>query len=120
LLVVSAALAPILWKERPPQTRAPSVVPAAPLDVDKELTEAESEARGTDKGAARHALDRVSALDGHLDAAGDAARAGLVRYEAYLLLEDTKKACAALTDVKDRARGTSYERKVDDRLAACP
>ena len=120
LLVVSAALAPILWKERRPQTSAPSAVPAAPLDVDKELTEAESEARGTDKGAARHALERLSALDGHLDAAGDAARAGLVRYEAYLLLEDTKKACAALNDVKDRARGTSFQRKVDDRLAACP
>jgi serine/threonine-protein kinase len=120
LLVVSAALAPILWKDRPPQTSTSRDVPAAPLDVDKELTQAETEARGTDKTAARDALRRVAALDGRLDAAGDAARAALVRYEAYLLLEDTKQACAALSDVKDRARGTSFQRKVDDRLAACP
>ena len=120
LVVVSAALAPILWKDRKPQTSAPPVLPAAPLDVDNELTKAESEARGTDKSAARDALRRLAALDGRLGAAGDAARAALVRYEALLILEDTKQACAALNDVKDRARGTSYQRKVDDRLAACP
>jgi len=120
LVVVSAALAPILWKDRKPQTSAPPVLPAAPLDVDNELTKAESEARGTDKSAARDALRRLAALDGRLDAAGDAARAALVRCEALLILEDTKQACAALNDVKDRARGTSYQRKVDDRLAACP
>ena len=120
LVVVSAALAPILWKDRQPKPAAPTAAPAAPLDVDKELTEAEAEAHGNDKSAARNALRRLAALDGRLDAAGDVARAALVRYEAYLLLEDTKQACAALSDVKDRARGTSYQRKVDDRLAACP
>ena len=120
LVVVSAALAPILWKDHPAPTSAPTAAPAAALDVDKELTQAESEARGTDKSAARDALRRLAALDGRLDAAGDVARAALVRYEALLILDDTKQACAALSDVKDRARGTSYQRKVDDRLAACP
>jgi serine/threonine-protein kinase len=120
LVVVSAALAPILWKDRQPPAPSPTAAPAAPLDVDKELTEAEAEARGPDKTAARNALRRLAALDGRLDAAGDVARAALVRYEAYLLLEDTKQACAALNDVKDAARGTSFQRKVDDRLAACP
>jgi len=136
LLVISAAIyAPILRKDSTPESRSadtvrnqpgqssPPVSPAvsaAVLDVDRELTHAESEARGDDKRAARDALRRLDALDGRLDAAGDVARAALVRFEAYVTLDDTKKACAALADVKDRARGTSYQRKVDDRLAACP
>jgi len=136
LLVVSAAIyAPILRKNGKQAPRAPAAgqappdrstttaspaVAAVPLDVDKELTQAESEARGDNKTAAREALQRLAALDGRLDAAGDIARAALVRYEAYLSLDDTKKACSVLKDVKDRAGGTSYQRKVDDLLAACP
>jgi len=137
LLVVSAAIyAPILRKgstgsspalgavQRSPNQSTPTVSPSAsaavPLDVDKELSQAESEARGEDTAAARGALDRVAALDGRLGPSGNAARAALVQYEAYLTLKDTKKACAALALVKDRARGTSYQRKVDARLAACP
>jgi serine/threonine-protein kinase len=136
LLVVSAALyAPILHKDGKPASRPPDAirnpparstdtvppgVSAVSLDVDKELTQAETEARGDDQGAARRALRRLAALDGHLDGAGDAVRAALVRYGAYLTLKDVGSACAALKDVKDRARETSYQRKVDDRLAACP
>jgi hypothetical protein len=136
LLVVSAALySPILrtgmngarkasdtaqsLPDRSSATVTPAV-PAAVLDVDKELTQAETEARGVDPTTARAALRRLDALDGHLDGPPTIARAALVRYEAYLVLNDTKRACAALNDVKDRARGTSYQRKVDDRLAACP
>jgi serine/threonine-protein kinase len=129
LLVVSAALlAPILWKDggaspTPDAVQSPPPAPVAapaPLDVDKELTQAESEAKGNDTSSARDALRRLAALDNRLAAAGDIARAGLARFEAYVTLNDTKTACAALHDVKDRARGTSYQRKVDDRLAACP
>jgi serine/threonine-protein kinase len=128
LLVVSAALyAPILRKDgrassTPAVVQPPPSVPAAAatLDVDKELTQAESEAKGNDTTGARDALRRLAALDGRLGGAGDVARAALVRFEAYVTLNDTRTACAALHDVKDRARGTSYQRKVDDRLAACP
>jgi hypothetical protein len=99
LLVVSAAiyvpilrkggagvLAPWAAKNPPvpsPEPSFPSAAPAVPLDVDKELAAAESEAKGDDHAAAG-------------------------------------KACRARDLVKERLRGTSYQRKVDDRLAVCP
>jgi len=144
LLFISAALyGPILKMNRQSQAAAdsvPSTPPSQPqrdtaqhpvdrssnptgaistaLDVDKELSTAETEAK-RDKPSARAALQRLAALTPRLDAAGDVARAALIKFEAYVTLDDTPKACAALNDVKDRARGTSYQRKVDDRLLAC-
>jgi serine/threonine protein kinase len=98
-------------------------VPASPtttIDVKKELSLAETEAKGDDTVSANKALARIAKIGGLLNVAGDIARAGLVKYSAYLTLDDTPRACAALKDVKDRARGTSSQKRVDGYLEACP
>jgi len=43
----------------------------------------------------------------------------MVRYAAWLTLNDSDKACDALKHVKDRAAGTTYQSKVDAKLVAC-
>jgi hypothetical protein len=43
----------------------------------------------------------------------------VARAEAWLTLNDKPKACAALSSVKERAIGTSYQGKVDDLLLGC-
>ena len=62
---------------------------------------------------------RIETIEGRLDAATDIVRAGMVRYHAWLTLKDATKACDALSHVKDRASGTSYQAKVDALLLAC-
>jgi hypothetical protein len=64
-------------------------------------------------------LRRIENIEGRLVLAGDIARAGLVKYEAWATLGDERKACSALTDVKDRATGTPYKSKVDALLLGC-
>ena len=43
----------------------------------------------------------------------------MAKANAWLTLKDATKACAALSNVKDRASGTSYQGKVDALLLAC-
>jgi serine/threonine-protein kinase len=97
-------------------TRVPQ---SATVDIDKELSNAEAESRPDDTVSARAALRRIQRIEGRLVLSGDIARAGLVKYEAWATLRDETKACSALTDVKDRAKGTPYKSKVDALLLGC-
>jgi serine/threonine-protein kinase len=90
------------------------------IDLDRELSTAEREARGDDTAAARAAINRVVAVESSLVSTADATRAAFVKFNAYLTLDDRAKACAALASIKGRVRGTSYQSKVDDRLETCP
>ena len=146
LLAISAALyAPILRRnKKPPVLAADSTGTPSPshpshqsstppadssrragltlsaIDLDRELSAAEREAKGDDTAAARAAINRVVAVETSLASPVDAARAAFVKFNAYLTLDDRAKACAALVSVKGRVRGTSYQSKVDDRLETCP
>jgi serine/threonine protein kinase len=119
----------------PPQTKPDSAAPkdsvtrrpeefskgpaSNSVDIGKELTNAEAEAKRDDTTSARSAIGRIGKIESRLESAGDVVRSGLVKYDAYLTLGDATKACAALNHVKDRAPGTSYQSKVDARLGAC-
>jgi hypothetical protein len=89
------------------------------IDIGKELINAEREANGDDERAARSALARIDAIENRLVVATDVVRAGMARHKAWLTLKDAKKACDALSNVKDRASGTTFESKVDALLLAC-
>ena len=95
------------------------VPPSSTIDIEKELSNAEVESNRDDEGSARSALHRIEGIDARLDAGKDIVRAGLARYHAWLTLKDATKACAALSNVKDRASGTSYQGKVDALLLGC-
>jgi len=83
------------------------------------LQSAEAESNRDDAGSARSALQRIQGIEARLDASNDIVRAGLARYHAWLTLKDATKACTALSNVKDRASGTSYQGKVDALLLGC-
>ena len=100
----------------PPQSGL-AAAPNPVVDVDQELAAAETESKRDDQASARAALDRLAKLASLNDP--QAARAGLIKYSAYLTLDDAMKACAALKDVENRSRGTSYEGKVDRLLETC-
>ncbi len=89
------------------------------IDIGKELSKAEAESNLDDEESARAALHRIETIEGRLDAATDIVRAGMARYHAWLTLKDATKACDALSHVKDRASGTSYQAKVDALLLGC-
>jgi serine/threonine-protein kinase len=106
--------------QRPPGRSGTKSAPQnSTIDIDKELSSAEIESKSDDPGSARAALRRIEKIEGRLVLAGDIARAGLVKYEAWATLGDERKACSALTDVKDRATGTPYKSKVDALLLGC-
>ena len=105
--------------ERQPVRQTPTVSQPPAIDVQKELTNAETESKSDDEERARSALHRIEVIEGRLTASKDIVRAGLVRAEAWLTLKDATKACAALSNVKDRATGTTYQGKVDALLLGC-
>jgi len=105
---------------QPQARRSGSSVPQTPtIDIEKELSKAEAESNRDDAGSARSALQRIQGIEARLDASNDIVRAGLARYHAWLTLKDATKACTALSNVKDRASGTSYQGKVDALLLGC-
>ena len=93
--------------------------PTGTVNVAKELAGAEASAKREDPESARTALRRIASIQNHLASDVDFAHAGLIEFEAYTTLNDATKACAALARVKDRARGTAYQSKVDQRLEGC-
>jgi hypothetical protein len=61
-------------------------------------------------------------LEPKLATANDSIRVALVRYAAYLTLNDVGHACSALSRVKARAAGTQFANRVDGKLegSSCP
>ena len=100
-------------------TKGGSAVMAPVVDVDKVLDSLEERAKA-DKPAAREVLRRLSALAPALVATGDSVHAALARFDAMLTLEDAPGACRALVAVRESAAGTSYQKRVDGKLEACP
>ena len=84
-----------------------------------ELDGAETEVMKKDPTIARGLLSRMDRLEPKLATANDSVRVALVRYQAYLTLNDGDNACAALRRVKPRAAGTSLGGRVNDRLDLC-
>ena len=89
------------------------------INIGKELSNAEAEAKRDDDESARSALRRIETIEPRLVAGNDILRAGMAKAEAWLTLKDAAKACAALSSVKDRAVGTPFQSKVDDLLLGC-
>jgi hypothetical protein len=122
----SALASPDIKKTAPPVVTPPgrptSSVPASQtptIDIGKELDNAERESRREDKAAALSAIHRIETIEDRLVSSMDILRAGVAKADAWLTLRDKDKACTALSNVKDRASGTTYQSKVDALLLAC-
>jgi hypothetical protein len=105
---------------QPGRSSSSAPTPQTPtIDIGKELSNAEAEAKRDDEESARSALRRIETIETRLVAGNDILRAGMAKAEAWLTLNDKQKACAALSSVKDRAVGTPFQSKVDDLLLGC-
>jgi len=105
--------------QRPTERFTKTPATKSVVDVNKELSTAEAEAKRDNTASANSAISRIDKIDARLESDSSVVRAALVKYDAYLTLGSTVKACAALNSVKDRASRTSYQNKVDARLGGC-